>query len=148
MCDIACRVDPRIHICTYELDKKLRGETYHMMKALLAEPWVKDKYDFSVIIGMDNANSFDKWVNFEDLERMVRFVVVPRVGFGPGGGVWYLKPPHIYLNRENPPQDISSTQIRATLKKLKRYPTVMPDILTGSLDPNVYKYIKQNNLYR
>jgi len=149
MCDIACRVDPRIHICTYELDKKFRGETYHMMRMLLEEPWIKGKFDFSLIIGMDNANSFDKWVNFEDLERLARFVIVPRKGVEPDPKVnWYLKPPHIYLNGENPPEDTSSTQIRAFLKKLKRYPEVMPKALTGLLDPNVYRYIKQNNLYK
>jgi nicotinate-nucleotide adenylyltransferase len=149
MCDIACHVDPRIKISTFELDKKLRGETYHMVKMLLKEPWAKDKYDFSVVIGMDNANSFDKWVNFEELERMIRFVIVPRKGIIPDPKVnWYLKPPHIYLTGENPPQDISSTQVRTILKGLKRYPAVMPKALNGLLDPEVYHYIKLNNLYR
>lgn len=54
----------------------------------------------------------------------------------------------IFLTGENPPQDISSTQVRTILKKLKRYPAVMPKSLNGYLDPAIYKYIKMNNLYR
>ena len=149
MCDIACQVDPRIKICTYEIDSKFRGETYHMVKNLLEDDFYKGKVDFSLIIGMDNANSFDKWVNYKELERLIPFIVVPRIGVQPDPKVdWYLKAPHIYLNGENPPKDTSSTRVREILKKLKKYPAVMPKSLQGLLDPAVYRYIKQNNLYK
>jgi nicotinic acid mononucleotide adenylyltransferase len=42
-----------------------------MVKKLLSEDFAKNERDFSLAIGMDNANTFDKWVNHQDLERMI-----------------------------------------------------------------------------
>ena len=120
-----------------------------MAKKLLGEKWAKDKYSFSMVIGQDNANTFDKWTNFDDLERIMRFVVVPRAGVAVDPkSSWYLKSPHIYLMGEKPLADTSSTEIRTILKGLKRLPVKMPKSLDKLLDPEVYEYIKQNSLYR
>ena len=120
-----------------------------MVKNLLEDNFYKGKVDFSLVIGMDNANTFDNWINYKELERLIPFIVVPRIGVQPDPKVdWYLKPPHIYLNGENPPKDTSSTKVRDIFKKLKKYPAVMPKSLQGLLDPSVYRYIKQNNLYK
>ena len=149
MCRIAAKKDPRIKLFSYEIENEFRGETYHMAKKLLGEKWAKDKYSFSMVIGQDNANSFDKWANFDDLERIMRFVVVPRAGVAVDPkSSWYLKSPHIYLMGEKPLADTSSTEIRTILKGLKRLPVKMPKSLDRLLDPEVYDYIKQNNLYR
>ena len=98
-----------------------------------------------MIIGLDNANTFDKWVNYQDLERLAQFVVVPRKGVVRNPDVdWYLKPPHIFLNRETNIQEVSSTEIREFFDKdtiIKREKTLT------YLDEDVYKYILKNKLY-
>jgi nicotinic acid mononucleotide adenylyltransferase len=66
-----------------------------------------------MIIGMDNANTFDKWVNYEYLKDMMRFVVVSRQGVERDPGPdWYLFRPHIFIQAEHEIPEISSTQVR------------------------------------
>jgi len=96
-----------------------------------------------MIIGLDNANTFDKWVNYEELERLAQFVVVPRAGIERDSNVnWYLQKPHIFLNSDTKIIDASSTLIRDLLPKNNK-----SEIL-NYLDEDVYKYILTNNLYR
>ena len=140
MCRLAAAKDRRIKVFDYEVKNKLGGETYFFFKRLLNEGELNDKYDFSMIIGLDNANSFDKWVNYKELERMARFIVVPRKGVEKKPGVnWYMKQPHIFMDEANL-MEVSSTQIRTMIKNDD------PEI-TKFLDPKVYDYIKQHHLY-
>lgn len=144
MCRLAAKVDGRIKVFDYEIKRKLKGETYHFLKQLLSEEFAKDQYDFSYAIGLDNANTFDKWVNYEDLERMMRFIVVGRQGIARDEKVnWYLKPPHIYLtpDKEDIPE-VSSTQVR------NKFASGLRENAMGLIDPEVYKYIIENGLYR
>jgi nicotinate-nucleotide adenylyltransferase len=141
MCRLAAKVDKRIKIFAYEIENELAGETYNFFKRLKAEEEYSDKYNFSMIIGQDNANTFDTWVNFKELERMVRFVVIPRKGVERDPEVnWYLKEPHIFLNNETEIIEISSTKIKEGLK------TVWKGFIRG-LDPEVLKYIQTNKIY-
>jgi len=145
MCKLAVRNDPRIKVFEYEIEKKLQGETYHLVKQLLEEPFAKEQYDFSLILGQDNANIFHKWVNYQDLERMIRCVIVRRKGTLPDPTVdWYLKPPHIYLigDGENPVIECKSTEIRQARRE-DRFSDVRDKI-----DSQVYDYIEKHNLYR
>jgi nicotinate-nucleotide adenylyltransferase len=113
MCHLASKIDRRIKVSNFEIINKLSGETYHMVKKFLETDMGKNMVDISLIIGMDNANTFEKWVNYEELERMIRFVVVPRTGESPKRGVnWYRKTPHIFLEPEKPILEISSTVLR------------------------------------
>lgn len=141
MCRLAAEVDNRIKVFDYEIKNKLGGETYYFFKKLNEEGELNEKYDFSMIIGLDNANSFDKWVNYKGLERIGKFIVVPRKGVKRKSGVdWYLKSPHIFMNDEDTGiVDISSTQIRNALKN--------DDPTDELLNSNVLKYIKEHNLY-
>jgi nicotinate-nucleotide adenylyltransferase len=117
MCGIAVTQDRRINVSTYERDHEFTGETYHLVKRLLEEPFAQNEYEFSFVLSMDNANSFDKWYNFEHLRHMIPFVVVSRQGYVPNPNVtWYLNnPPHIYLPAETEIAEISSTAIRENL---------------------------------
>lgn len=141
MCRLAAERDRRIKAFDYEIKNKLGGETYFFFKKLLSDKELNDKYEFSMIIGLDNANSFHKWVNYKYLENMVRFIVVPRPGVERDPKVdWYLKSPHIYME-EGPDQiEISSTQVRKMLQEND------PNI-TKFLDPKVINYIKEHHLY-
>lgn len=142
--------DPRIKVFDYEIKHKLSGETYHFVKRLLDDE-LSETHNFSMIIGMDNANTFDQWVNFQELERLIRFVVVPRIGQIPDPNVrWYLNSPHIYL----PPDlndvgngkhkshliEVSSSQVRQMIAD-------KIDEWSRFVDPFVADYIRHNNLY-
>ena len=151
MCEIAAKKDGRIKVFDFEIANKLSSETYQTVKCLLETDMGKNTHDFSWIIGMDNANVFDKWVNYELLEKMIRFVVVPRQGYAFDPKVdWYLKPPHIYLgNTDKPIMEISSTEVK---RRLRSYWNDPCDALSlefeDCIDPEVFEYIKRNNLYQ
>jgi nicotinate-nucleotide adenylyltransferase len=144
MCKLAAQVDGRIKVSDYEIVNCLSGETYNLVKRLQNEDWAKHKFDFSFIIGQDNANNFDKWVNYEYLEKMIRFVVIPRKGIEMKPGVnWFLKPPHIFLNDEGdktPIMEVSSTEVREKIHG--------NDNILRLLDEKVFDYINKNRLYR
>ena len=147
MCEFAAAEDGRIRVCDYEIKNKLRGETYHFVKRLLEEDFAKDECNFSLIIGQDNANGFESWVNYELLEKMIRFVVVPRKGTEVDPEVqWYFKQPHIYLAGDDSPiADISSTNVRQIFKAY----TLLDrrKALEVFLHPDVYAYAREHNLY-
>lgn len=148
MCKIAAAVDPRIKVFDYEIKQNLRGETYNFVKRLQDEDFAKNQYDFSIIIGMDNANSFDRWVNYKELEKMIRFVVVSRKGIERNEKVdWYLKQPHIYLVAENEIPETSSTDARRMIGDI-RVANDDAENITKLLNKDVYDYIEKNGLYK
>lgn len=146
MCEIASKKDARIKVFDYEIRNKLQGETYYFFKRLKEEKELTEKYQFAMIIGLDNANTFDKWVNYQELERLAQFVVVPRVGVERDTNIdWYLQRPHILLNGETKIQEISSTEIRKFFSdKNDQYTSNIIDYL----DKDVYSYIMENKLYQ
>jgi len=152
MCEIAAKKDARIKVFDYEIKNKLKGETYYFFKKLKEEKELTEKYQFAMIIGLDNANTFDKWVNYEELERLAQFVVVPRLGVDRDMNVnWYLQKPHIFLNSTTSIIEASSTMIRDLLRKpthIKSDQTIYTSDILNYLDEDVYKYILTNNLYR
>jgi nicotinate-nucleotide adenylyltransferase len=162
MCRLAASVDKRIKVFDYEIKNKLAGETFNFFKRLKMEKELTEKYQFSMIIGLDNANTFDKWVNFEELEKMVRFVVVPRVGVERDMNTdWYLKPPHIFLKDENTGIiESSSSYVKELLVnwyegKDRNLAGIISEEwleinsnLEYLLSVKVFDYIKDNNLYK
>ena len=153
MCKIAAKVDKRIKVFDYEIANKLGGETYYLFKKLKEEKNITiegdtysvDKFRFYMIIGIDNANKFHTWVNFEELEKLAKFIVVPRKGVDRDYNVnWYTQKPHIFLNNETPIIDVSSTEIRRLLNKPIE---IQIHEISKYLDENVWKYIIENKLY-
>jgi len=159
MCKLATAHDRRIKVSDYEIKHKLGGETYHLVKKLFNEDFAKHKFDFSFVIGMDNANTFDKWQNFRDLEKMIRFIVVPRTGIKVKHKTnWYLKPPHMFIVPEKPLPQVSSSYVRRALSKTARsYPyndarlcdfePTAANYLRDNINDDVIKYIQEHNLY-
>lgn len=163
MCRIAAGKDKRIRVCDFEIRNKLDGETYNFVKKFQETDEGKNQIDMSLAIGMDNANDFHKWVHFQELEKLIQFVVVPRTGEKRNLRVnWYLKPPHILLRPEKPIVEMSSTDIRGALKawwhwnfkavdlgykQIAFRDTKEAHILRKGLDPDVLKYIGENGLY-
>jgi len=152
MCELATQVDGRIKVFNYEKTKNLAGETYHLMKTLLNDKDYEN-YNFSFIIGLDNANTFNKWVNYEELERMVRFVVVPRKGYNPNGESWYFNFPHIFLNgdgEEIPIMEISSSDVRTQFGEYweNNFKVIIEDKIIMNIDKKIMNYIKSQKLYK
>lgn len=159
MCKIAAQGDGRIKVFDYEIRNKLRGETYNLAKRLLEDKKYKDTHSFSFIIGLDNANTLNTWVNYEDLERLVRFVVVPRTGEKAKRKVnWYLKEPHLFIEPDNPLMEISSTEVRKAFHLLsigsscvKPNKEIIEDhtmAFNRGLNSEVHKYALKHNLYQ
>jgi nicotinate-nucleotide adenylyltransferase len=141
MCNLMCERDGRMKTFDYEIRHQLRGETYHFVKQLLEEPFAKDEYEFSVVIGLDNANTFDKWVNYEDLVKTIPFVVVTRIGVERNPKVdWYLRPPHVFLSAEQEIMEVSSTFVRNMILK-------SDSAWNHLLDEKVVDYIVRRRLY-
>lgn len=143
MCEIAAKVDARIKVFDYEIKNKLAGETFKLVKQLKNDKEYEN-YDFSFIMGIDNANTFNKWVNYEHLEKMMKFVVVSRKGIERDNSVdWYLQKPHIFLEGECA-IDVSSTLVRDLLKEKGSFKKAG---LEKYLNSEVVDYILKNNLY-
>lgn len=143
MCRIATEGMGSIRVSPYEIDQRLSGETYQLVRRLLDERFAKSQYDFSFILGMDNANIFHKWVNYRYLERLARFVVVARPGVDPEEDVdWYRREPHILV----PPSDrllqTSSTLVRSLLR------SGQAAMAAQHMHPMVMEYIREHRLYR
>jgi len=150
MCMLATQGHGRIKVSDYEHRNKLKGETYHMVKRFLED--YKNLVDPSIVIGLDNANTFDKWVNYRDLERMVQFVVVPRAGEVRDPKVtWYTKPPHVYVNVEpGVIPELSSTTVRKNLETMyckNSNGVASYQDLQKQLHPAVLTYINTHDLY-
>lgn len=153
MLQLAARNDPRIKVFDYEIRNDLSGSTYETMKRLMDDPLYKDQYNFSLIIGMSNANEAHQWENWELLERLVRFIVVPRKGYRMDPKIdWYLKPPHIFIGYSDQEiREVSSSAVRAEIEKIKDLPLWERQIagtpLAQMIDPVVFFYISEHNLY-
>jgi len=152
MCRLAASVDKRIKVFDYEIRNQLGGETYYFVKKLKEEESYNKEYHFSLVIGLDNAVTFDKWVNYELLERLIIFVIIPRKGYEFNDpNIWFLKEPHIYLSSvENSIMGVSSTEVREFFRKNHQqlsYNEIFQNQLKKKISPDVFDYILKNNLY-
>jgi nicotinate-nucleotide adenylyltransferase len=150
LCRLATKHDRRIKVWDYEIKHKLGGETYNLVKRLLSDKEYYDKYSFSIVIGMDNANTaFDKWMNFEDLERLIPFVVVTRSGIDiKHESNWYLKSPHKFLVPEKPLPEVSSTIVKEDISLHYLFDSeTVKDRLKNNLNPEVFDSIIKNGAY-
>jgi len=142
MCNLAI-TDPRIRVFDYEIAQNLGGSTFQLFNRLDEEQDFKDRYTFSFIIGLDNALSAYKWVQWEDLERKVSFVVMPRAGqVLPHRQFWFMQKPHLYLADEQVPE-ISSSAIRKILLQDIEVSRNNLEYMSSA----VLQYINNNSLY-
>jgi len=151
LCRLATKHDRRIKVWDYEIKHKLGGETYNLVKRLLADKEYYDKYSFSIVIGMDNANTFSQWMNFKDLERLIPFVVVTRSGIEiKHESNWYLNAPHKFLVPEKPLPEVSSTIVKDDIKLYYLFDKdsqAVNDRLKNNLNSEVFASIIKNGTY-
>jgi len=161
MCEIALLNVDNTHVFTREITEQYSGSTYSFLKDTIN---IFNYCTFSFVIGLDNANTFDTWVNYEELERLVRFVVVPRTGEKLKKSVkWFLKEPHLFIEPDEPLMKISSTEVRESFKAfydtnlhlseniptpITTHPESVYTAISRGLNPKVKEYILKHNLYQ
>jgi nicotinate (nicotinamide) nucleotide adenylyltransferase len=142
MCRIAARTTRGVGVFDYEIRHRFRGETYHLVKKLMAEEVARVRCDFSLIVGQNNADAFSTWTNAEGLERLIPFLIVPRTGCAtPRAASWYFRPPHRYLENARQEFTTSSTEVRRLLRSCD------PGV-ERLVAPEILEYIRTKGLYR
>lgn len=140
MCKLVCKDFYNIKISNFEIKNKLSGSTYEFM-IKFKQKYKDENFNFFNIIGMDNANDFMLWHNYDELINSFQFIVVPRKGLEQSNDInWYLKGNHIFLDKCNV-TDISSTKVRDYLNRGEF------DIVEKYLYPSVFEFIKRKKLY-
>ena len=106
--------------------------TYQVMNAIESD-YPND--DLMLIIGADNIIAFDKWMNYHDLLKR-KIIVVNRNNIDISSYInKYEEKDNFVVVQEFDYVDISSTDIKDNL-------------LNNNLDPRVYNYILEHNLYQ
>jgi len=151
----------KINVFDYEIKNNISGGTSVLIERICKDPDYKDFFDIYFVIGMDNANNLHEWINYEQLKKTVKFVVVPRKGVNRDASVnWYLKEPHLYLDgaKINIP-DTSSTEVRACFHdyyneysifggETEPSYSIKTDILDFLPNNSVFNYIFKEKLYQ
>jgi len=94
------------------------------------------EHQFSLIMGRDNLQTFDKWKNYDEILKKHHIYVYPRAGFMPSV---FDDHKHVHLT-EAPVMEISSTFIRNSIKEKKNVEYFM--------HPAVWEYIRDMNFYK
>jgi nicotinate-nucleotide adenylyltransferase len=131
MCYLASD-DPRIIASSLEMAVG-DGMTIHLVEHLKE---MMPDYEFSYVIGMDNARAFDKWFEHQRLAKEIRFITLRRNGVQ--DIEWATKLPHKVLDFKTPA--VSSTMIRSMIKN--------GEPLGDLVSPAVERYIEKHGLYR
>ena len=122
----------------FETDKIIIDEShmYNQYTYQVMESLEKDYPDneFMLIIGADNIVSFDKWMHYEDLLKR-KIIVVNRDNIDISS---YIEK---YPNKDNfiVVQDFDYINTSST--------NIKEDLNNSNLDPRVYNYIIEHNLY-
>jgi len=95
---------------------------------------IETENEFSLIIGSDNYENFEKWKSHDRLIRENQVFVYPRNGFKPN-----LAGNSPFTFIQSPEIDISSTLIRELIQAKKEIRYLVPEM--------VREYLKKKNLY-
>ncbi|WP_010251213.1 nicotinate (nicotinamide) nucleotide adenylyltransferase [Myroides injenensis] len=98
------------------------------------------KYEFALLMGQDNLDSFPKWKNYEVLLERYSIYVYPRIFEDRMESNPLLSHPNIHLVENAPIMEISATFIRDSIKNGKN--------IEPLLDKEVWKYIDHNLFYK
>lgn len=127
----------KYRVCEYEILNKSNGSTYETLTEL-NKITNGLPIDFYYIIGSDNSQTMEKWINYKKLISEFKFIVIPRPGYTVAD--WAKEEPHIISCGQNM-RDISSTKVRNLAEK-KEYKEMRKYVF-----PSVADYIESNDLY-
>ena len=140
MAHLAVAPYPMLKACDFEFTLPRPSYTYHTLQALhKAYP----EHEFSLIIGEDNWQCFDRWYRGKDIIRKTSIIIYPRDAEGELNVIYAMNTPSAIEKdkRTNLPRlfPYSSTEIRMLLAK-------GGDVI-HMLHPDVVQYIKAKHLY-
>ena len=137
MARLAVAPYPMLKACDFEFTLPRPSYTYHTLQALRK---TYPDCEFSLIIGEDNWQCFDRWYRGEDIARETPIIVYPRSSEN-SESTKELSSFDFQLSfLKNPPLlPYSSTEVRARIAQ--------GDDTNHMLHPDVAQYIKENNLY-
>jgi nicotinate-nucleotide adenylyltransferase len=140
MCKLAVYDHPQMFVCDYEIVNKTDGKMFNTMTCLINE--YGKQYNFKLIIGGDCLNRLGSWYRWQDLTKLVNFIVVSRKN------EWLapVEKPHQYIIADNI-SGVSSTNIRDNIHLGFNY-LGMCNFCKENLHHKVLDYILKHNLYR
>ena len=131
---LALKEEPQLMASDFEFHLPKPSYTWNTLQALEQEyPGKK----FTLLIGGDNWEAFDKWYRYEDILKRYPIIVYPREGSKVSGVKFQGSDIQIV---ETPLINISSTQIRQRLHEGKS--------VRGLVNTEVAMVIEQEHLYR
>lgn len=120
----------RTKVSNLEIDNKLSGSTMTLL------PFLPKEHEYTFIMGADWLPSFQKWDRWEELLKLLPFLVFPRNGYTNEplySGMTLLKDDNLMTS------NISSTKIRERVKLGLSIENFVPK--------GVAEYIKVHHLY-
>ena len=136
MCEMACassRYTDRIKVSAVEFVLEKPSYTINTLRYLRSE--FGSQMQFSILLGADNIESFDRWREYEEILRDYRLLVYPREGYS----VEKFAEKITFLS-DAPLFDFAATDIRKAIADDEDF--------TDKLPSAVAKYIIQNRLYK
>lgn len=136
MCEMACassHYPDRIKVSAVEFVLEKPSYTINTLRYLREQ--FGGQMEFSVLLGADNIENFDRWREYEEILRDYPLMVYPREGYS----VEKFADKITFLS-DAPLFDFAATDIRKAIAENKNF--------TDRVCPAVAKYIIQNKLYR
>ncbi|MBO5962110.1 MAG: nicotinate (nicotinamide) nucleotide adenylyltransferase [Alistipes sp.] len=136
MCEMACassRFPDRIKVSAVEFVLEKPSYTINTLRYLREQ--FGSQMEFSLLLGADNIECFDKWREYEDILRDYPLFVYPREGYS----VEKFADKITFLANA-PLFDFAATDIRKAITNDENF--------TDKVAPAVAKYIIQNRLYK
>lgn len=131
---LALKEEPQLIASDFEFHLPKPSYTWNTLQALEQE---YPERKFTLLIGGDNWEAFDKWYRYEDILKRYPIIVYPREGSKVSGVKFQVSDIQIV---ETPLINISSTQIRKRLQEGKS--------VRGLVNTEVAMVIEQEHLYR
>ncbi len=131
--NIALDFHPNIKGSNFEFDLPQPSYTINTLARLKEK---HPEHQFSLIMGQDNLQSFNKWKNYEEIIKRHQIYVYPRPNCKPSE---FDTHPNVHMT-EAPLMDISSTFIRNSIKEKKD--------IRFFLHPKVWEEIDTMNFYK
>ena len=131
---LALKEEPQLMASDFEFHLPKPSYTWNTLQALEQE---YPERKFTLLIGGDNWEAFDKWYRYEDILKRHPIIVYPREGSKVSGVKFQASDIQIV---KTPLINISSTQIRQRLHEGKS--------VRGLVNTEVAMVIEQEHLYR
>lgn len=142
------RNNDKLSISDFEIKNEMTGGTYEYVSKFLesvSQRDDRDEYEFYFIMGMDNANVIEKFIEWKELIRLIPFVIVDRYGDDPIDYDWFMQYPHKHFSLSGNHMTTSSSKVREMLKEMTDYGLESEFFDMCSL--NVFAYILNYELY-